>query len=181
MDRVTEDDGTVKLPFENGQKCEGVDTRCLAHQAGGNGQTKQSVGHGPAEGVALGRRMINMQRIEVARQAGEENNIGFRDGSPWALPLVTDRRDHRMSRLTMGGASRPSISSVLITFRAAAAIRSSHHGSVTIFRHSDFARRNRQDHSTVRAIMISRCSKQLMLWLPSVSLQRIGQFRLIAR
>ena len=53
VDRITEDDRTMKLPFEDGQEREGVDARRLAHQAGGDGQTEQSMSHRPAEGVAL--------------------------------------------------------------------------------------------------------------------------------
>ena len=51
VDRVPEDDRPMKLPFEDRQKCEGVDARRLAHQAGGDGQTEQSMSHRPAEGV----------------------------------------------------------------------------------------------------------------------------------
>jgi hypothetical protein len=91
VNRVPKDDGAVKFPFENGQKRECVDTRRLAHQARGDRQAKQSMSHWPAERVALGRRMINMKRIEIARQSCEEDNISFGDGSPWALPLITDR------------------------------------------------------------------------------------------
>jgi hypothetical protein len=34
--------------------------------------------------------MIDMKRIEIARQASEEDNIGFRHGPSWALPLIPD-------------------------------------------------------------------------------------------
>ena len=34
--------------------------------------------------------MIDVQGIEVSRQTGEEDDIGFRHGPSWALPLVTD-------------------------------------------------------------------------------------------
>jgi hypothetical protein len=36
--------------------------------------------------------MIDMKRIEVSRQTGEEYNIRFRNGPTWALPLVTDHK-----------------------------------------------------------------------------------------
>jgi hypothetical protein len=87
---VSKDDWSVKSPFENGQERKGVDARRLAHEAGGNGQTKQAMSHGPAEGIALGGRMIDMKRIEIARQSGEQDDIGFRDSPAWALPLISD-------------------------------------------------------------------------------------------
>jgi hypothetical protein len=46
--------------------------------------------HGPPEGIALGGRMIDMKRIEITRQSSEEDDIGFRHGPSWALPLITD-------------------------------------------------------------------------------------------
>ena len=90
VDRITENDRAMKLPFEDGQKRESIDARCLAHQSGGDGQTEQSVSHGLAEGVALRGRMIDMQRIEVSGKAREEDDIRFRDGPSRAFPLITD-------------------------------------------------------------------------------------------
>ena len=46
--------------------------------------------HGPAEGIALSGRMVDMERIKIARQSREEDNIGFRHGPSWAFPLITD-------------------------------------------------------------------------------------------
>jgi hypothetical protein len=80
----------MKFPFEDAQKRECVDSRRLAHEAGCNGQTEQSMRHRPAEGVVLGGRMIDMKGIKISRQSGEEDNIGFRDGSSRALPLIPD-------------------------------------------------------------------------------------------
>jgi len=91
VDRISENDWPMKLPFEDGQKCEGIDARCLAYQPGGDGQAKQSMSHRPAEGIALRGRMIDMQRVIISRQTGEENDIGFRHGPSWALPFVSDR------------------------------------------------------------------------------------------
>ena len=45
---------------------------------------------GRPKGPAWRGRMIDMQRIEVSRQTGEEDDIGFRHGSSWALPLIAD-------------------------------------------------------------------------------------------
>jgi len=90
VDRVPKDDWSVEFPFEDCQERQGVDTRSLAHKARGDGQTKQSMSHGPTEGIASGGRMIDMKRVKIARQSGEEDNIGFRHGSSWALPLITD-------------------------------------------------------------------------------------------
>jgi hypothetical protein len=90
VDRVAEGDWSVEFPFEDCQERQGVDARRLAHEAGGDGQTKQSVSHGPAEGIASGGRMIDMKGVKIARQSGEEDNIGFRHGPSWTLPLITD-------------------------------------------------------------------------------------------
>ena len=90
VDRIAENDGTMKLPFKDGHESEGVDTGGLAHESGGNGEAEQAMGHGAAEGIALGRRMIDMQGIEVAREAGKEDDISFRYGSSWTFPFVTD-------------------------------------------------------------------------------------------
>jgi len=90
MDRITENDWAVKLPFQNGQECESVDARSLTHQSGCDGQTKQSVSHRPPEGAVQSGRMIDMERIEVSRQTGEDDDIGLRYGPTWALPLIAD-------------------------------------------------------------------------------------------
>jgi hypothetical protein len=90
VDRIAEDDGSMKLPFEDGQEREGVDPRCLAHESGGNGQTEQSMSDGAAKRVDLSGRMIGMKRIEISRETREEDNIGFGHGSSWAFPLISD-------------------------------------------------------------------------------------------
>ena len=90
MDGIPKNDWPMEFPFEDGQKCEGIDARRLAEETGGDGQAKQSMSHWPAKGTALGGRMIDMQRIIISRQTREENNIGFRHGPSWALPFVPD-------------------------------------------------------------------------------------------
>jgi hypothetical protein len=90
VDRITKDDRTKKLPFEDGHECQRIDARSLAHQSRGDGQTEQSMSDGPSERITLGGRMIDVQRIEVTRETGKEDDIGFRDGSSWTLPFVTD-------------------------------------------------------------------------------------------
>ena len=105
----------MKLPLEDGEKCEGVDPRCLAHQTGGDRQTEQPMSHRPAEWVVLGRRMIDMERIEISRESGEQDDIRFGHGSSRALPLIADDEDHRMTRLTTSGASRAAGSGVVVS------------------------------------------------------------------
>jgi len=46
--------------------------------------------HGPPEKAVVGGGMIDMKRIEVSRESGEEDNIGFRYSPSWALPLIAD-------------------------------------------------------------------------------------------
>jgi hypothetical protein len=82
----------MELPFEDCQKGEGVDARSLAHQTSRDRQAEQSMSHGPAERIALSRRMIDMQWVIISRETGEEDDVCLGYGSSWALPLVTDRK-----------------------------------------------------------------------------------------
>jgi len=34
--------------------------------------------------------MIDMKGIEISRETSKDDDIGFRYGTPWAFPLVTD-------------------------------------------------------------------------------------------
>jgi hypothetical protein len=91
MNRITEDDWPMKLPFEDCQESEGVDARSLAHQTGGDGQAEQPMSHGPAERIILSRRVIDMQWVIISRETGEEDDVRFGNGASRALPLVADR------------------------------------------------------------------------------------------
>jgi len=90
VDRIAEDDRALELPFEDGEKREGVDARSLAHQAGGDGKTKQSMGHWPPKRVVLRGKMIDVQRIEVPGETCEHHHIGFRHGPARTFPLIAD-------------------------------------------------------------------------------------------
>lgn len=46
--------------------------------------------HGPAEGIGLGGRVIDMQWVIISRETGEEDDVRFRYGSSRALPFVTN-------------------------------------------------------------------------------------------
>ena len=71
VDRVAKKYRLMKLPFEDRQKCEGVDSRRLAHQTTCNGQAEQAMSHRPSEWAASKRRMIDVKGVEVSRQTGE--------------------------------------------------------------------------------------------------------------
>ena len=74
------------------KKRDGVDSRHLTDQAGGDRHAEQSMGDGPAERPALARRVVDMQRIEVPGKTGEQNDIRFRDSPAWAFPLIPDHK-----------------------------------------------------------------------------------------
>jgi hypothetical protein len=88
MDRVSKEDRTVEFPFQDGQERERVDSRRLASQTGGDGQTQQPVGDWAAEGVADLRRMIYVERIEIAREPCEAHNVRLGYGPARTFPLV---------------------------------------------------------------------------------------------
>jgi hypothetical protein len=90
VNRITEDDGQMELPLENGQEREGVDPRRLADQASRDGQTEQPMRDRFSEVIALSERMVDMQRIEVAGKTSEEDDIGFSHGPSGTFPFVTD-------------------------------------------------------------------------------------------
>ena len=53
VDRITEDDRAMEFPLEDGENAR-VSTRgAWLIRAGGDGETEQAMGHGPAEGVVL--------------------------------------------------------------------------------------------------------------------------------
>ena len=116
VDRITENDWPMKLPFEDGQKREGVDARCLAHQAGGDGQTEQPMSHGPAEGIASARKNDRHAADYNLPTDRRRERHPFPSRSVVGFPTRHRRQDHRMTRLTTNGASRPAISSVMISF-----------------------------------------------------------------
>ncbi len=90
MDRITEDDWAMKLPFENGQKCERVDAGRVADQPGGNRQAQQAMGDRSSERAVPSGGLIDVQWVEVSGQTGEKDDIGFRDGPSRTLPLITN-------------------------------------------------------------------------------------------
>ena len=51
MDCIAEKDGVMELPFEDRQERQGIDPRSLAHQAGRDRQTEETMSDGPAEGL----------------------------------------------------------------------------------------------------------------------------------
>lgn len=55
VDRVAEKYWFVKLPFEDRQKRDGVDARCLAHQSTCNGKAEKAMSYRPSEWAASRR------------------------------------------------------------------------------------------------------------------------------
>ncbi len=48
------------------------------------------MGHRSAERVGFRCGMVDVERVEVSGESGEQDNIGFRNRPPWALPLIAD-------------------------------------------------------------------------------------------
>jgi hypothetical protein len=92
VDRVAKDNRTEESPFQNRQKRHGIDPRCLADKSRGDRHAEQSVRDGPAEWAALTEGMVDMQRIEVSRQPGENDDIRFRDSPSRAFPFLADHK-----------------------------------------------------------------------------------------
>jgi hypothetical protein len=61
----------MKLPFQNGEECEGIDPRSLAHQTRGNRKTEETMSHRPAERVAFGGGMVDVEGVEIPGESGE--------------------------------------------------------------------------------------------------------------
>ncbi len=90
MDRVTKEDRPVEFPVEDRQECQGIDAWRLTHQTRCDGKSKETVCHWPSEGVAVGGRMVDVERIEISGESGEQDDIRFGYGSSWALPLIAN-------------------------------------------------------------------------------------------
>ena len=88
LEGVAEDDREQKSPFQDGQECEGVDSRRIADQARGDGQNQQAMGNRSSERTLFRELVIAVERVEVSRQSSEEDHVGFRDGSARTLPFV---------------------------------------------------------------------------------------------
>jgi hypothetical protein len=80
----------MKLPIEDGKERQGIDPRSLTHQTRRDCQTKQTMSHRLPERVAFRGGMVDVQRVEVSGESGEQDDIGFRHGPPWALPFIAD-------------------------------------------------------------------------------------------
>ena len=106
VDRIAKCDRTEESPFQDRQKRHGVDPRRLADQTGGNGHAQQSMCDRPAEWPALAGIVVDMQRIEVAGEPREDDDIGFSDCSTGAFPFVPDDKIIKCHRRTMIGESR---------------------------------------------------------------------------
>jgi hypothetical protein len=90
VDGVTEEDRMMESPFEDPQEGERVQARSLAHQAGGDREAEESMGHGLAEGSAARSIVIHMDRIIIPGDPRKEDDVRLRDRPSRALPFVPD-------------------------------------------------------------------------------------------
>ncbi len=103
VDRIAKEDGTMKSPFQDGQERQGVHSRRLACETGGDRETKEPMGDWAAEGVADLRRMIYVERIEIARETREPHDVGLSHRPARTFPLVA--HDEIIKRLDGPGMS----------------------------------------------------------------------------
>src|SRR5262249_15627425 len=89
-DRVAELDRLKKLPFGDLKKCQGLDPRALAGQAGGDGHAVEAVGDGLARRPAAWSLVGPVERIVISGKARESNHIGVGARSAGTFPLVAD-------------------------------------------------------------------------------------------
>jgi len=80
----------MKLPFKDGKERQGIDPRSLTHQTRRNSKTKQTMSHRPPKRAAFRSGMVDVEGVEIPGESGEQDDIGFRHGPPWALPLIAD-------------------------------------------------------------------------------------------
>src|SRR5262245_19266397 len=86
---VSKKDRAVEFPLEDRQKREGIDPRRMAHKARSNGEAEQAMSDGASERTAVRRGVVNVDRIEVSGEAGEQDDLGLCNRAARALPFVT--------------------------------------------------------------------------------------------
>jgi hypothetical protein len=87
--RITERNRPKESPLKNCQERHGIDPSGLADQSGGDRHSQQSMGHGLAERAAIAERMVDMQRVEVPGEPGEQNDIRFGNSPARTFPFVS--------------------------------------------------------------------------------------------
>src|SRR5262249_42075916 len=88
-------------PVANADKGQCPHERTVHAQATGDRKDEQAVSDRVMEGGGLGEFMIHVDRIEVAAEAGEIDDIRLRDGASRRLPFLADL--HVIEILVMGG------------------------------------------------------------------------------
>jgi hypothetical protein len=90
VNRVSKGDWPVKSPIDDGQKRESINAWRVTCKASCDGETKQPVRDRSAEGVAGLRRMIYVERVEIARESRKPYDVRFGHCPTRAFPLVTN-------------------------------------------------------------------------------------------
>jgi hypothetical protein len=90
VDRITEDNRAMEPPFQDRQERQGIDPWSLGEQARGDRQAQQSVRDRPSERALFGGGMIDVNGVEIPREAREEDDIRLRHRPPRGLPFITD-------------------------------------------------------------------------------------------
>lgn len=89
-ERITDVDRLKELPLLDRQKCHRLNNGPMAGGAGGPGEPEKSMGHGALKRHALGRFMIDVERVEVAGVTGEIDNVGFSNRSSVTFPAIAN-------------------------------------------------------------------------------------------
>ena len=90
VERVSKHDRMVKFPLEDRQERHRIDSWGLAHQSGGNRQTKKSVRDRPTKRTVLRGGVVHMDWIKIPGYSREKDNIRLSHRPSRTLPLIAD-------------------------------------------------------------------------------------------
>src|SRR5262249_45506395 len=89
FDRVADEDRLLELPVADGDEGQRAHHGAVDGEAGGDRKDEHAVGDGPAERRGAGELVIEVDRVEVAAEAGEVDDVGLRHGAARRQPLLT--------------------------------------------------------------------------------------------
>ena len=91
LDRVADENRPLELPIVDAQKSKRAHGRVVNPQAACHGEDEQTVRDRLAKESGLGKLVVDVNRVEVAAEAGEVDDIGLRHGAAERFPLLPDR------------------------------------------------------------------------------------------
>src|SRR5262249_40298008 len=88
--RVAGKNRPAEAPFPNGHEGQRAHQRSLHRQAAYHGQHQQSMGDGTVKRSALREFVIDVDRIEIAADSGEVDDVSLGDRAAHRIPFLTD-------------------------------------------------------------------------------------------